>query len=398
MNELVERGLSLLNVAPEPVPIFVTKPTLPPLQDYTALLQRIWQTRWLTNQGEFHTALEMELSTYLKTPHLSLTANGTLALLLALKSVGIHGGSVVTTPFTFPATTHCLDWLGATSIFADVDPNTCNIDPHSVRERIRPDTTAILAVHVYGTPCDHAALRSIANERGLKLVYDAAHAFGVEVDGCSVLAWGDASAVSFHATKLFSTIEGGAVISETAENKHRVDRLRNFGIANEETVLELGINAKLNEIQAAYGLLTLKTVANEIAQRRRIATVYDEALAGVDGVTVLTRSGNFKRNYAYYAIRIDPTLTGISREIVYSVMKHLNIFTRKYFHPIPPTFSQYANLPTASREALPMAFVLGEQSLCLPIYGSLPLETAQRIAQKLAAVIRLGDRLTFASS
>jgi dTDP-4-amino-4,6-dideoxygalactose transaminase len=394
VDQIVERALQLTSLAVEPIPIYVTAPRMPSLLQYAAMLERIWQTRWLTNHGEYHVALERDLAEYLRIPNVSLTANGTLALLIALRSAGVGGGSVVTTPFTFPATIHCLEWLGATPVFADVDAQTGNLDPRQVSDAIQEDTSAILAVHVYGTPCDHRALSAIAEQHGLKLVYDAAHAFGVEVDGNSILSWGDASATSFHATKLFTTIEGGAVAVSSTDKKREIDLFRNFGIANEETVVGSGINAKMNELEAAFGILTLKEVETEIAQRGKVADIYTFYLSNLQGVTVLTRGGSFRANHAYYAIRIDARYTGISRDAVYAIMRRLNIFTRKYFHPIPPTYSPYAGLPSSSRENLKAAFTLDEQVLCLPIYGSLLPETAERIAQKLRAVVQVGSKLT----
>jgi dTDP-4-amino-4,6-dideoxygalactose transaminase len=379
--------LTINELEPEAEPIYVMRPTMPDPKAYGLMLEEIWRSRWLTNNGKFHDELERALSSHLKVPNISLVGNGTLAVLLALRAAGIRGGSVVTTPFTFPATTHCLEWLGARPIFADVDPTTGNVDPHSVRERVAPDTTAILAVHVYGRPCDHEALQKIARDNKLKLVYDAAHAFGVEVDGQSILTWGDASAISFHATKLFSTVEGGAVIVPNKENKGYVDRLKNFGIVDEETVREPGINARMNELQAAFGLLRLGDIGQEIAGRRAVAAIYDSMLSQTAGIHIITRDGAFTRNYAYYAIRVDGDEAGVSRDAIHDALKRQNVLTRKYFHPIVSSTVSYAHLPTASRRELPVAYRLDEQVLCLPMYGSLDLDAVRRICIRLKTII-----------
>jgi dTDP-4-amino-4,6-dideoxygalactose transaminase len=391
MQNAIDLGLALLDFDPEPSPIPVMRPTLPDLGAYTEALASIWASRWLTNCGQFHAELESGLAEHLKVKNLSLVSNGTLALLLALRMVGVRGGSVVTTPFTFPATTHCIEWLNATPIFADVNLTTGNIDPDSAQERIQPDTKAILAVHVYGTPCDHFRLQRIADEHGLALVYDAAHAFAVEVDGESILNWGDASTLSFHATKLFSTVEGGAVVVPSRQNKEHIDRLRNFGIVDEETIVESGLNAKLNELQAAYGLLRLPRASQEIAARREVASIYDEVLGGLKGLEIITKSTDGFRNFSYYAVRILSEETAIDRDLVYEIMKRQNIFLRKYFHPLLSSCRTYAELPSSAEDALPNASRLDKEVLCLPMYGSLQPETASRIAKRLRRVIELGS-------
>ena len=390
MKNAVDPSLAPPTSEPEPSAIPVMRPSLPDLHAYTELLGSIWASRWLTNLGKFHVELETRIAEYLGVEHLSLVSNGTLALLLALRMAGVRGGSVVTTPFTFPATTHCIEWLNATPIFADVELGTGNIDPNSVRERIQADTKAILAVHVYGTPCDHQALQDIADEHGLALVYDAAHAFGVEVDGRSILNWGDASTLSFHATKLFSTVEGGAVVVPSAQDKEHIDRLRNFGIVDEETVVESGLNAKLNELQAAYGLLRLPAVSQEIEARKAVAAVYDGILGGLDGLEIITKSTDTNRNFSYYAVRILCHESPINRDHVYETMKGQNIFLRKYFHPLLSSCPAYADLPSAAEAALPNASRLDKEVLCLPMYGSLAPETAARVAERLRKMIELG--------
>jgi dTDP-4-amino-4,6-dideoxygalactose transaminase len=390
MKNAVDLGLAPLSSEPEPSAVPVMRPTLPDLHAYTELLESIWASHWLTNLGKCHVELEEKIAEYLNVKHLSLVSSGTLALLLALRMTGVRGGTVVTTPFTFPATTHCIEWSNATPIFADVELGTGNIDANSVRERIRADTKAILAVHVYGTPCDHQALQSIADEHGLALIYDAAHAFGVEVDGHSILNWGDASTLSFHATKLFSTVEGGAVVVPSARDKAHMDRLRNFGIVDEETVVESGLNAKLNELQAAYGLLRLPAVPQEIAARRAIAAVYDDILGGLNGLEIITRSTDANRNFSYYAVRILCDESPIGRDCVYEAMKRQNIFLRKYFHPLLSSCPSYAGLLSAAEAALPNASRLDKEVLCLPMYGCLTPETAARVAKRLRQMIEPG--------
>lgn len=299
--------------------INVTKPTLPDFSAYTDLLADIWETQWLTNNGKYAQALETRLAEYLSVPHVSAMANGTLALIIALRAVCEPPGKIITTPFTFPATAHAVQWLGFTPVFADIDPQTGNIDPTRVSELIDADTRAILAVHVYGNPCDHKHLSQLCDQAQIPLVYDAAHAFGVSVDGESILSWGDASAISFHATKLFSTIEGGAVTTQNPAVRKRAELLRNFGITDEETVAEPGINAKMSEVHAAFGLLRLDGTDHEIASRAEIAQIYDEAFADLPGLVTLLADYNGTKNYSYYPVRIVASVYGLSRDQSYPV-------------------------------------------------------------------------------
>ena len=369
-------------------PIYVSRPTLPDLNQYTALLQEIWDSKWLTNSGKFHKDLETQLIDFLGVPQLSLTANGTLSILLALKATGFENGSVITTPFTFPATVHCLTWLGLRPIFADVDPKTGNISPESVAKLIEKDTVGILAVHVYGIPCDHESLTNICNLHKLKLVYDAAHAFGVTINGSSILSWGDASSISFHATKLFSTVEGGAIVLPSLERKQYVDRLKNFGIVNEDLVEEVGINAKMNELQAAFGILRLKKINDELTHREAISCIYDNAFSGVEGIHTPTKNVLFKRNNAYYPIVIDSDLFGMNRDSLYDLLKVLNVFPRKYFYPLCSRSPIYRGLPSAQIDNLPVANALESSVLCLPIYGTLKLHESEFVAN---TIVKLGQ-------
>ncbi len=357
---------------------------MPPLAKYHELLEEIWESRWLTNRGQFHRQLEQRMAEYLGVENLSLFCNGTLALLLALQNLRINSGEVITTPFTFPATPHVLYWNGIRPVFCDIDPETFNLDPARVEQLISPDTKAILAVHVYGTPCDVESLQEIAVRQGLYLIYDAAHAFGTEYQGRSLVQHGDVSMLSFHATKLFSTFEGGALILKTEAQKRRVDFLNNFGISGQETVIGPGINGKMNELQAAYGLLQLDMVDREIENRTTLTQHYREELRGVPGIRLLQELPEVKRNWAYFPILIDAESYGMSRDDLHRVLKAFNILTRKYFFPLCSTYSCYSSFASSRPDNLPIAHGVADRILCLPIYGDLSTEDVRAISHVVA--------------
>lgn len=367
-------------------PVYVTKPSMPDLDQYRRELERIWESGWLTNQGNFHQELERRLQQHLDIENLSLFCNGTIALLVALQSLRINGGEVITTPFTFAATPHVLHWNGVTPVFSDIDPESFNLDPSRIEQHISSNTRAILAVHVYGTPCDVTAIQAIADRHGLAVVYDAAHAFGVRYSGQSILRYGNASVLSFHATKLYTTIEGGAVVASSPQHKERVDFLKNFGIADEETVIGPGINGKLNEFQAAFGLLQLDTVDTEIARRGVLDRLYRTRLSGIPGVRLLPPQADTVPNYSYFPILIDESEFGLSRDALHQALRECNIVTRKYFHPLCSHYPCYAALPSARPENLPVAERIAKRILCLPIYGSLPTETVGAVCDVVEAI------------
>lgn len=362
-------------------PVYVTRPTMPALDEYIGYLREIWERRWLTNEGVLHQELERRLAVYLGVEHLSLFCNGTIALLVALHALRINSGEVITTPFTFPATAHALYWNGIRPVFCDIDETTFNIDPHSIERLIGPDTKAILAVHVYGTPCDVDAIQAIADRHGLHVIYDAAHAFGVKYQGRPVVQYGDLSMLSFHATKLFTTIEGGALVSRTAAQRSRINFLKNFGIAGEEEVIGPGINGKMDEFQAAFGLLHLRMVEDEIARRKNIADIYRRRLAEVPGLTLLRECALTEPNYAYVPILVNPEVYGLSRDQLFQVLRSCNIISRKYFYPLVSRAPCYAALPSAEPARLPVAERVSIQVLCLPIYGTLPSQTVHRVCE-----------------
>ncbi|SRR5712664_120812 len=376
---------SLLKTYRQKEPVMVTRPTMPQLAEYVRYLDGIWRRCWLTNDGELHRQLEAELALYLGIEHLSLFCNGATALLVALQALGVNGGEVITTPFTFPATTHVLHWNRVQPVFCDIEPDTFNIDPERVERLIGPDTCAILAVHVYGNPCNVERLEEIAHRHHLVLIYDAAHAFGVRLGDRSVLEFGHMSMLSFHATKVFSTIEGGALVSQSDADRRRVNCLKNFGIANEESVIGPGINGKMNEFQAAFGLLQLKTADTDIERRRLLVKRYRECLRGVPGIRVLNDIPGVRHNYGYFPILVDTETYGMSRDDLYCVLREFNIFTRKYFYPLVSHAPCYAGLPSAAPAKLPVAEKTASQVLCLPVFGTLSLQTVEVIAR----IIRL---------
>lgn len=359
-------------------PTYITKPALPPLSEFMPYLEEIWKTRVLTNQGSFHRHFEEALADYLGVKYLSLFSNGTLALVTALQVLRITG-EVITTPFSFVATTHSLWWNNIKPVFVDIEPNTFNLDPNRIEMAITPKTTAIMPVHVYGNPCDVEALKEICDIYGLRLIYDAAHTFGVRIDGRALADFGDLSVLSFHATKVFNTFEGGAIICHDATTKKRIDFLKNFGFADETTVVAPGINAKMNEFQAALGLLQIKYIAANIAKRKTIAEKYREGLRGIEGLRYLEDIPGVKHNYAYFPILVDENAYGKSRDALYLELKRHNIYSRRYFYPLISSFSTYRSFESAAPTNLPVAYRVAEQVLCLPIYPDLEPEIQDRV-------------------
>lgn len=357
--------------------IYVTSPLLPPLEEFIPYLEKIWEKKFLTNGGAWHQQLEKELAEYLGVEHLCLFANGTLALLTALQALRITG-EVITTPYSFVATSHSLLWNGLTPVFADIDPVTCNIDPDKIEALITPATSAILPVHCYGIPCDVDKIQSIAGAWGLKVIYDAAHAFGVKKNNHSILNCGDLSILSFHATKVFNTFEGGAIICPDARMKQRIDYLKNFGFAGETTVVAPGINAKMNEVQAAFGLVQLGHIDHALARRAEIYQRYCEWLNDIPGIGTFSVTGDVEWNHAYFPIRVESTFP-VSRDWLYDALKAQNIYSRRYFYPLISSFSMYRHLPSAAPENLPIASDIAEKILCLPIYPDLTLEDQARV-------------------
>lgn len=393
--------------------ITVTSPLLPNLDEFHALLKEIWNSKWITNNGSFHRQLEAALAEYLKVPYVSLFTNGTLPLLTALQAMRITG-EVITTPYSFVATTHSIWWNGCKPVFVDVDPKTGNMDPDKIEAVITPKTTAIMPVHCYGKPCDVRRIKEIADKYGLKVIYDAAHAFALEipknevdykvafdeannvfnssqaamkreVETESILNWGDMSTLSFHATKVYNTIEGGAMIMHDAETKKRIDYLKNFGFAGETTVVGPGINSKVDEMRAAYGLLNLKQVDAAIEARKKTANVYREALRGIDGLTFYEDMPGVKHNYSYFPMFIDAEKYGMTRDELYFKMKEANVLGRRYFYPLISEFSTYRGLESARKENLPNAHRMADTVICLPMHHELSEGDMERI---LALIIK----------
>lgn len=367
--------------------IYVTQPSLPPLEDFVKSLEKIWESKWVTNQGQFHQQFEKELADYLGVKFISLFANGTLALVAALQVLRITG-EVITTPYTFVATTHALHWNNIKPVFADIDPIFCNLDPGKIEAAITPKTTAILPVHVYGNPCEVESIQKIADTYGLKVIYDACHAFGVEKNGDSVLNCGDLSVLSFHGTKVFNTMEGGAIICHDEKIKKRIDYLKNFGFADEVTVVQPGINAKMNEMQAALGLLQLKEIDQNIAKRQEIACLYREKLQHVKGIRFLTNIEGTRHNYAYFPVFIDQNEYEKSREELYEELKENNIFGRRYFYPLISHFPIYRGLDSAKSSNLAVAEKIAEEVICLPVYPDL---RPDQVGQICEVIISLHD-------
>ena len=358
--------------------ITVTSPLLPPLEEFKPYLEDIWRRKWLTNNGYYHKELENALCEYLGVPYISLFTNGTLPLICALQALRITG-EVITTPYSFVATTHALWWNGIKPVFVDIDRRTGNIDPEKIEAAITPKTTAIMPVHVYGQPCEMERIQEIANTYGLKVIYDAAHAFGVEKEGKSLLAAGDMSTLSFHATKVYNTVEGGALVCQDAQTKQRIDYLKNFGFANETTVVAPGINGKMAELRAAYGLLSLKHVDEAIAKRKQVALRYRETLRQVRGITFFEDRPGVKHNYSYFPIFINEKEYGMSRDALYEKMKTAGVYGRRYFYPLISTFSTYRGLESARLSNLPNAHKMAEEVICLPMHHGLSEEDVDRV-------------------
>lgn len=358
--------------------ITVTSPLLPDLQEFEKLLEDIWQRKWLTNNGYYHRELENALAEYLGVEYLSLFTNGTLPLITALQALRITG-EVITTPYSFVATTHSIWWNGLKPVFVDVEEQTGNINPDKIEAAITPHTTAIMPVHVYGTPCNMKRIQEIADIYGLKVIYDAAHAFGVKINGETVLNAGDMSTLSFHATKVYNTVEGGALICHDAATKKRIDYLKNFGFAGETTVVAPGINSKMDEIRAAYGILNLKQVDTAIAQRKIVAEKYRAALKDVPGIRMMQDIDGVRRNYSYFPIFIDEAAFGMSRDALYEKLKGQNILGRRYFYPLISTFSAYKGLESANPANLPVATRMANEVICLPMHHALSDEDINKV-------------------
>lgn len=358
--------------------ITVTSPLLPGLEEFNEVLKEIWASKWITNNGRFHKLLEKELAAYLRVPYISLFTNGTLPLITALQALRISG-EVITTPYSFVATTHSLWWNGIKPVFVDIDPTTGNIDPNKIEAAITPQTTAIMPVHVYGKPCDTQHIQEIADKYGLKVIYDAAHAFGVETNGESILNAGDMSTLSFHATKVYNTIEGGALVMHDETTKKRIDYLKNFGFAGETEIVAPGINSKMDEMRAAYGLLNLKQVDVAIEARHQVAIRYRNALRNVSGISFFDDMPGVKHNYSYFPIFINADEYGIARDELYFKMKEQNVMGRRYFYPLISTFTTYRGLPSAAPENLPEAHKMADSVICLPMHHALSEKDVERI-------------------
>ena len=360
--------------------ITVTSPLLPDREEFNKFLQEIWETKWITNNGCFHQELERALCKYLEVPYVSLFTNGTLPLITALQALRITG-EVITTPYSFVATTHALWWNGIKPVFVDIDSRTCNLDPEKIEAAITPKTTAIMPVHCYGKPCDTKAIQSIADKYGLKVIYDAAHAFGVKVDGESILKAGDMSTVSFHATKVYNTIEGGALVMHDERTKKRIDYLKNFGFSGETTVVAPGINSKMDEVRAAYGLLNLRQVDQAISSRHRVADRYREALREVDGITFFDDIPRVRHNYSYFPIFIDAEKFGMTRDELYFKMRENKVLGRRYFYPLISTFSTYRSLESSNPKYLPVATKMADEVICLPMHHELSVSDIKRVLE-----------------
>ena len=360
--------------------ITVTSPLLPALEEFIPYLEEIWQSKWITNNGQFHRQLETALAEYLGVKYVSLFTNGTLPLITALQAMHITG-EVITTPYSFVATTHALWWNGIKPVFVDIDPETCNLDPNKIEPAITEKTTAIMPVHCYGVPCDTEKIQAIADKHGLKVIYDAAHAFGVQVNGESILKAGDMSTLSFHATKVFNTVEGGALVCHDAETKRQIDFLKNFGFNGETEVVAPGINSKMDEIRSAYGLLNLKQVDQAIESRHKVADYYRSVLRAVKGVKVFEDVPGVRYNYAYFPILIDAKEYGMTRDELYFKMKEQNVLGRRYFYPLISTFDTYKGLESSNPSNLPVATRIADDVICLPMYYGLAEEDMERVVR-----------------
>jgi len=358
-------------------PIYVTQPYLPPLEEFIPYLEKIWDNKILTNGGPFHQQLEQALCDYLGVEHLALFTNGTLALVTALQALRITG-EVITTPYSFVATSHSLLWNGIKPVFVDIDPKTLNLDAEKIESAITPQTTAIMPVHCYGHPCDTEAIQKIADNYNLKIIYDAAHAFGVQDAGGTILRHGDLSILSFHATKVFNTFEGGAIVCPDAKTKSRIDHLKNFGFVDELTVVAPGINGKMSELNAAIGLLQLEHIDQAINERQTIDKTYRELLKNIEGISCLSDAGEISANYSYFPILVGSEYP-ISRDELYLRLKEHNIYARRYFYPLISDFPMYRGLQSAQQQNLPIASEMALKVLCLPIYTTLTVDDQQQI-------------------
>lgn len=362
--------------------ITVTSPLLPKIEEFGEVLKEIWASKWVTNNGRFHRELEKALCEYLKVPYISLFTNGTLPLLTALQALRITG-EVITTPYSFVATTHSIWWNGCRPVFVDIEEKTCGMDPDKIEAAITPKTTAIMPVHCYGYPVNTEAIQAIADKYGLKVIYDAAHAFGVEVEGKSILGAGDMSTLSFHATKVYNTLEGGALVMHDESTKKRIDYLKNFGFAGETEVVAPGINSKVDEVRSAYGLLNLKQVDEAIARRKSVASRYRKALKDVRGIRFFEDVPGVRHNYSYFPVFVNATEYGMSRDELYFKMKSAGVLGRRYFFPLISSFSTYRGLPSAAPENLPVATRLADEVICLPLHHELSEEDVERVLEQV---------------
>ena len=359
--------------------ILVTSPLLPDLEEFEELLKDIWQRKWITNAGHYHQLFEAELAKYLGVEYISVFTNGTLPLLTALQSLGLTKGEVITTPYSFVATSHSIWWNGLTPVFVDIEEDTCGMDPSKIEAAITKNTVAIMPVHCYGKPCKTEQIDSIAKKHGLKVIYDAAHAFGVNKNGQSILNAGDISTLSFHATKVYNTIEGGALVCHSKEMKEQIDHLKNFGFEDEVTVVAPGINSKMDEVRSAYGLLNLRQVDAAIESRQKVANQYREALRNVKGIRFFDDIPGVRHNYGYFPIFVDESQYGMSRDALYAKLKENGIFGRRYFYPLITAFTPYRDYPSAKPENLPVANKVAEQVLCLPMYHELTDDDVKQV-------------------
>lgn len=366
-------------------PILVTQPLLPPIEEFEVYLKDIWESKWLTNNGKYHQALEKALCEYLGVKYISLFSNGTLALVTALQTLRITS-EVITTPFSFVATTHALWWNDIKPVFVDIEADTFNMDPDAIEAAITPKTTAILPVHVYGNPCNVDRIKEIADLYGLKVIYDACHTFGVTLKGIPILNFGDLSVMSFHATKVFNTFEGGAIVCHDEATKKRIDNLKNFGFENEITVVTPGINAKMNEIQAAMGLLQLKYIDEAIGKRKTITNCYRENLKNIAGLTFFEEFSDVSNCYSYFPILISKKEYGKDRDEVYEELKKYNIFGRRYFYPLISQFPIYSGLDSSQPGKMPVAEKITQEVICLPIYATLEIKTVEYICNLLQSI------------
>lgn len=362
----------------------VTQPFLPPLAEFLPYLEKIWDNKWLTNNGPFHRQLEAALCDFLGVAHISLFANGTLGLITALQALRV-AGEVITSPYSFVATAHALLWNGNQPVFADIDPETMNLDPERVEAAITPQTTAILAVHCYGRPCDTERIEKLADMYGLKVIYDAAHAFGVRRADGSILNRGDLSVLSFHATKVFTTFEGGAIVCPDLKMKQRIDFLKNFGFADEVTVVAAGINGKMSEIAAAFGLLQLKRIDEVFAKRAAIDARYREAFDGIEGIRCISEADGVTANYSYFPVLVGEKYP-LSRDALYAKLRDHGILARRYFYPLITDFPMYRGMPSAARANLPVAAKVASEVLCLPIYPALQPDDQRKIVSLVAGI------------